>query len=267
MKESLVDLHLTLVADGQPSKVVQPGQRALNYPPVPAKPFTAFNPSSRDTWGDPSFSQGFPALVVVVPLVSVQLHRPPYPASSPSAKTCLLLDGLDSIHHFHKHCAVMDIGTGADYRERDPLPVDHKMALRARFASIRRRRPGSFAPFLAGTLAESTDARVQSILPASPNLSSRSWCRRSHTPASCQSRRRRQQVMPLPQPISGGSISHGRPLLSTKMMPVSAARLGTRGRLPFGFSGSGGNSGSTTSQSSSLTIGFAIPDSTGFGRF
>ena len=39
------------------------------------------------------------------------------------------------------------------------------------------------------------------------------WCRRSQTPASCQSRSRRQQVMPVPQPISWGSISQGMPTL------------------------------------------------------
>jgi hypothetical protein len=267
MQESLMDLNLTLIANRKPPEVVQPGQCALDYPAVPAKSLTALYPLSGYARCDPSLSQGFPTLLVVVSLVSVQLHRSLSPAPSASTKTCLLLDRLDSIHYFHKHGAIVNVGSGTDYRKRDPLSVDHKMALCARFASIRRRRPGCSAPFLAGTLAESTDARVQSILPASPNLSSSIWCNFSHTPASCQSRRRRQQVMPLPQPISGGSISQGRPVLSTKMMPVSAARLGTLGRPPFGLDGSGGKSGLTTSQSSSLTIGFAIPDSTGFGGF
>jgi len=51
-------------------------------------------------------------------------------------------------------------------------------------------------------------ARLQSILFACPRRSSRAWCNRSHTPARCQSRSRRQHVMPLPQPISCGSSSH-----------------------------------------------------------
>ena len=33
--------------------------------------------------------------------------------------------------------------------------------------------------------------------------------------------------MPQPQPISCGRYSHGMPVFSTKMMPVSAARSGT----------------------------------------
>lgn len=267
MQERFVDLQLTLVSDGQPSKVVQPCQSALNYPSVPTQLLTALNTSSCNPRSNSSLSQRFPALSVVVPFVRVQLHRSLASTTSASSKTCLFLDRLYGIYHIYKHVAVMHVGTGADYREWDPLSVDHKMALRALFSPIRRRRPSSFAPFLAGTLDESTDARVQSILPASPNLSRRSWWRFSQTPASCQSRRRRQQVMPLPQPISGGNISQGRPVLSTKMIPVSAARLGTRGRPPFGLDGSAGRSGSITCHNSSLTIGFAIPDSTQSSRF
>ncbi len=84
------------------------------------------------------------------------------------------------------------------------------------------------------------------------------WWSRSQTPAACQSRRRRQQVTPEPQPISWGSISQGMPDFSTKMMPVSAARSGTRGRPPLGLGGSGGNRGSTIAHNSSGTSGFFI---------
>jgi hypothetical protein len=117
------------------------------------------------------------------------------------------------------------------------------MALAARFAAIRRIRPGLRAPLLAGAKALSTLARRQSILSASPKRSKTDWCKRAQTPACCQSRKRRQQVTPLPQPISWGNISQGMPLLSTKRIPVKAARSGTRGRPPFGLGGSGGNSG------------------------
>src|SRR5262249_19792033 len=69
-------------------------------------------------------------------------------------------------------------------------------------------------------------------------------------------RPRRQQVMPLPQPISWGSISHGMPLFKTKTMPSSAARCVTlRGRPPLGLGGSGGKSGAMISHSVSLISG------------
>jgi hypothetical protein len=267
MQERLVNLQLTFVSDGQPTKVVQPGQSALNYPPMPTQPLTTVDAAPCNSRCYPSLSQRFPALSVVVAFISVQLHRSLASAASSSPKTSFFLRWLDSIHNLHKHIAVVDISAGTHYCERDPLSVDHNMALRSLFPTIRRRRPGSLAPFLAGTLDESTEARVQSIFPASPSLSRSSWCRFSHTPASCQSRRRRQHVIPLPQPISGGNISHGSPALSTKMMPVSAALLGTRGRPPFGLDGSAGRSGSITCHSSLLTIGFAIPDSTQSVRF
>jgi hypothetical protein len=89
------------------------------------------------------------------------------------------------------------------------------------------------APLFAGTLALSTLARLQAILSAAPKRSKSAWCRRSPTPACCHARSRRQQVTPLPQPSSWGTISQGMPLLSTKMMPVEAARSGTRGRPPW----------------------------------
>jgi hypothetical protein len=78
-------------------------------------------------------------------------------------------------------------------------------------------------------------------------------CSRSQIPALCQSRRRRQQVMPLPQPISRGSCSHGMPVESTNRVPVSTARLGMRGRPPVGLGPSAGKRGSITVQSSSPT--------------
>ncbi len=133
------------------------------------------------------------------------------------------------------------------------MGVDHKMALRARFAAIRRIRPGLSAPFLAGMLALSRLALDQSILSASPSRSSSTRCSLSHTAASCQSRSLLQQVMPLPQPISAGSISQGMPLLRTKIIPDRAALSGTLGLPPLGFGGCGGNKGSMISHSSSLT--------------
>jgi hypothetical protein len=48
------------------------------------------------------------------------------------------------------------------------------------------------------------------------------------------------------------------PLLSTKRMPVKAARSGTRGRPPLGLGGSGGKSGAIVSHNVSLTNGLLI---------
>ena len=82
--------------------------------------------------------------------------------------------------------------------------------------------------------------------------------KRVQTPWTCQSRSRRQQVMPEPHPISWGNISQGMPDFSTKRMPVEQAQSGTRGRPPLGLGGYGGSSGATTAHRSSLTSGMAM---------
>src|SRR5215210_1531452 len=111
MQECFVDLQLTFVSDGQPSKVVQPGQCAFNYPAVPAQLFTTVDAASCNSRCYPSLPQRFSALSVVVPFVSMQLHRSLASASPASSKTCVLLGWLDSIHNLHKHVAVVNIST------------------------------------------------------------------------------------------------------------------------------------------------------------
>jgi hypothetical protein len=81
----------------------------------------------------------------------------------------------------------------------------------------------------------------------------------SATPRLCPSRRRRQRVMPLPQAISWGRISHGRPVLRTNRIPSSAVRSAIRGRPPFGLGRSGGRSGVMIAQSLSLTSRLRSP--------
>jgi hypothetical protein len=132
------------------------------------------------------------------------------------------------------------------------------MALRARLAPVRRVRACRRAPFFAAIEALSREARLKSIPFWRPSRSRSACCRRSHTPAPCQSRRRRQQVMPEPQPISRGSNSHGVPERSTNRIPVSAARSDVRGRPPFNLAPSGGSSGAISAQRPSGRSGLAI---------
>src|SRR5215210_1710316 len=197
-------------------------------------------------------SQSSLALVVIVGFVSMQfLWTPPRPTSR-------TLDGLYSIDKLFEDHRVVDVRGCEHYREWDAPSVRNKVALRALLSFIRRIRSGFRAPLLAGMEAESREARSQSIWSASPRRSRRTRCSFSHTPASCHSFKRRQQVMPDPHAISWGSISQGMPLFRTKTMPVRAARLSMRGLPPWGFGGSGGRSGSTVSHSSSVTSSLAM---------
>jgi hypothetical protein len=247
-----MDVVPALIANREPTVLRKPGQRALHNPPVPTQLLAALYTLSCYTALYPAPSQDSFALLVVVGFVGMQLLRT-LPRSAPRT-----LDGLYGVDEFFKNHRVVNVCGGDDHRERDPFSVRNKVALRALLSFIRRIRSGFCTPLLAGMLAESTEARSQSIWSASPRRSSKARCSLSHTPASCHSLRRRQQVIPEPQPISWGSISQGIPLLRTKTIPVRAARLSMRGLPPSGFGGSGGRSGSMLSQSSSVTSCLAM---------
>jgi hypothetical protein len=69
-----------------------------------------------------------------------------------------LLDRLDGVHGLLQDLRVVDVGRREYYRERDTPSVRNNVALRARFAFIRRVRSGLLAPLLSDTLAESKEA-------------------------------------------------------------------------------------------------------------
>ena len=245
-----------LIADRQSTKTREPGQRSLDHPAMPSEPLARVDAAAGDAREDAALAAGGTTTWIIVSLVGVQLGRA---AARPTPPSPRLTDRRNGIQGHFQHPRVMDVGRREPHRERDAVGIDHQMALRARFATIRRIRAGRFAPLLAGTLAESSAARDQSSLSASASRCSRVWWRRSHTPTCCQSRSRRQQVIPLPHPSSCGSISQVIPLLSTNKMPVNTARSLTRGRPPLGLGRSWGSSGSTTAHSSSLTSGLLMP--------
>jgi site-specific DNA recombinase len=225
----------------------------FDHPAIAAQPLAALDPAPRNAGHDVAVPTILPTVRGIIALVRVQLVGPPAGASQGP------LDRRDGVQHRRQRARVGAVGRAQAERERDPLPVDQQMLLAARLAAIRRIRAGNFAPLFAGTSRLSRQARDQSIWSAMPSWSSRTRCNCSQTPASVQSRRRRQQVTPQPQPISRGSSSHGMPLCSTNRIPVRAARSGTRGRPPLGLGGSGGSSGAITSHSSSLTSRLLMP--------
>lgn len=152
----------------------------------------------------------------------------------------------------------MDVRPRQLQSEGDALRIGDDVALRARLAPIGRVRARRWPPLLAAIEALSREARLKSMPFWRPSRSRSACCRRSHTPAFCQSRKRRQQVIPEPQPISRGSNSHGVPERSTNRIPVSAARSEVRGRPPFGLARSGGSSGAISAHRPSGRSGLAI---------
>ncbi len=132
-----------------------------------------------------------------------------------------------------------------EWRERPrSATVADQMALAAQLVPVGWIRSRLQPPKTARIELPSTTARDQSISPQRASQSSKEKWISCQTPASCQSRNRRQQVMPEPQPSSCGSISQGIPLRRTNRIPVRQARSGKRGLPPLGLCAEGGSSGS-----------------------
>jgi hypothetical protein len=155
----------------------------------------------------------------------------------------------------------MDVGAGVSDRKRRPLAVADNLPLRAMFAAIGGVWPGLRPPKSARTEQLSSATLDPSISFASPSSSSNTRQTFSHTPAKCQSRNRRQHVMPLPQPSSFGKYSQGQPVRMMKRMPVSALRFGIGGRPPLGLGCWRGRRGSIRNHNSSVRSGLAISGS------
>ncbi len=109
----------------------------------------------------------------------------------------------------------------------------------------------------------STLARSQPIWPCSRKRRSL-LAPHAHTPAVCQSRKRRQQVMPLPKPSFCGSSSQAIPVCRTYTMLFNAARSSTvRLRPP---SGDGVNAGINASRAThNLLLIFRLVTPPGYG--
>jgi hypothetical protein len=172
-----------------------------------------------------------------------------------------LLDAWNPIHQSQGHFRIVNMGPRMLHGQRSPSPIHNQMAFRTVLAPVRGIRPGFRPPKRARTEQLSMAEVDQSMASACPNSSSRACHIFCQTPAACQSRRRRQHVIPQPQPISRGRYSQGVPVLSTNRMPVRQARSDTRGRPPWGLGGSGGMCGSMRSHSSSVSSGLAIVSS------
>jgi len=248
-----MNIGTTLIANGETTEAMEPSKGSLHHPTRAPEAFFRFDPPSRDPRKDPPASACSATTNIVIPLVRMKLSRP-LPGRAASAR-----DRLDAVQKVLEPLGIVLVRRTEQGRQRKSSRVDHNMVLRARFASVRRIRASFFAPLLAGTLEASSAALCQSMADAALSSSSKTWCNRFHTPASFQSRSRRQQVIPLPHPISRGSISHGIPLRRTKRIPPNAARSKTGGRPPLGLRRRFGSNGAIRPHNLSSTSSLAIP--------
>jgi transposase len=185
--KGLVDIHASLVAHPQSPKLIEPGHGALNHPPMLAERGAGVDALARDPNPNAAITHRLTATRDVVRLIGGP-RGGPHPSLTRG-----LFDGRNGVEQGFEGNGIVPVGSAQADGERRAPAAGHNVTLRARFAAIRGIRPGLAPPLLAGTLALSRQARLQSIWPAVPSRSSKAWWRRSQTPAACQSRKRRQQ--------------------------------------------------------------------------
>ena len=236
----------------QASLAVEPREGPLDDPSMASQSLLGLDAPARDPRDDAAHAARLTALPRIVPFVGVHLVRALSRATAPPPA-----QRRHRIEQLLEQLTVVEIGFRQSDRERDPLGVDHKMALAARTALVRWIRARDVAPLFAATVELSMATRLQSISSAHANsCKSTAWSRRQR-PRRVHVRNRRQQVEPLPQPSSSGSSCHGSPVRRTKTMPVNTWRLLTRGRPPFAPGPrSLGRMGATTAHNASSTRGF-----------
>lgn len=244
-EEALVDVAAAFVAGRESSEGVQPGEGAFHDPAPATESGAMLGLAAGDAVADPARSQQAAVLVVVIATVGDD-HQGPL-TGTPGAAA----DGWDAVKQWHQLGHVVTVASARAPRQREPARVDDQVVFCAQPPAIDRARARLRAPFLACTWLPSTHARDQSMRSTLRNFASSTACNCSHTAASVQASKRRQQVTPEPYPSCCGSARQGIPVTSTNKIPSSAARSDKRG-LPNTRTGTGSN-GSTTAQSSSET--------------
>ena len=91
---------------------------------------------------------------------------------------------------------VVAVSAGHDRHERCAGGVGDQMVLGAGLGAVDRAGAGVVPPLSARRCEASTRACDSSSFPAARSSVSICWCSRCHTPASCHSASRRQQVAP-----------------------------------------------------------------------
>lgn len=222
-----MNVRSSVKADAQAAELMKPTQRALHHPARDSQS-AAMHPRK---FADDRLDAARPQIHAMRTgaIAGIALHS----VGSAPRRPRKSGNGRNRIHQRQQLRDIVDVGGGDDRGQGNAVGVDDEMMFGAGLAAppgVGGIGAGQFAPPTARTLALSTTARDQSILSAARRWFSSRRCMASHTPACCQSRNLRQQVMPQ-QPNSRGRYSQGMPVNSTKRMPVRQARW-SRGLRP-----------------------------------
>lgn len=216
-----MDVGQLLVADSKTMEIMKPSMSTFDDPSILSKAAAMLGtPLCQNGFNTP-IAQFLAVCFGVVSAIGIDgsrfLRRP----------TANATDGWNRVNERQQLCDVMAIGTGQDDRERHPVCVGRDMVLGPRSRAIDGAWPGFWPAPIARTEDESRITRERSIWPTARSSARSSSCSQSQTPACCQSRNRRQQVTPEPQPISAGRSRQRNPVRNTNTMPLNAARSGT----------------------------------------
>ena len=219
-----MNIGTALVANSQAAVLVKPTVCAFDYPAQNAEAAAVWGTPARDEGVYPLLAQGQAVRIGIVSAVRYDEERL---AARPTA---LSTDRWNGLHQGNELGDIVLIGAGDNGGKGNALAIRDYMVFTSRFAPVCRVGARLVPPKTARTLELSTTARDQSSWSAACSLASNISWMRCQTPSICQSRRRRQHVMPHPQPKSRGRYSHGMPVRRTNKIPMRALRLGMGGR-------------------------------------
>ena len=234
-------------------ELVKPRQASFNHPASFTQSAAVLAVASCQQWDNTQFPQDLSQRFTVVSTVTLKCVRA---FLRTTRLTTYWWNGI-----YQRQCLsnVMPIGTGEFMGQRNTVCISNQVVFRTRFTPVCWVRASLVPPKTARIEDESTIALEKSIWPTLRSWARRILCILSQTPAFCQSRSLRQQVIPLPQPISCGKYSQPMPVLSTNKIGVKVARSETalrpgyrNLRLRFGIIGSISN------HNCSSNIGFAM---------
>jgi hypothetical protein len=204
-----MDLRKSLVADSKSMEIMEPSMSTCDYPSILSEAAAMLSAAPRENRFDTPIAQFLPVCFGVVSAIGIDNLRLLQRATADTT------DGWNRVNERQQLCDVMAICTGQDDRKWHAVCVGSDMVLGARSRTIYGVRPSFWPAPMARTEDESRITREKSIWSAARNSASSSSCNRSHTPASCQSRKRRQQVTPEPQPNSVGRSRQRSPVRNT----------------------------------------------------
>ena len=212
-----MNLRSTLIADRQTAKAVQPRHGARDDPAGAAQPAAVGAPALGELRRDPALGELVAVRLGIVGTVAWTARGLP---DRPTRASAQRRHGVDQGQQLRD---VMPVGGGQRRDERNPLRVGENMMFRPGFAAIGRVR-SSFFPHAPRGARHCPRRRGPGPVGGAAATRRATRDAAASTPARCQRRRRRQHVVPDPQPSSWGNMFQGMPLRRTNKMPVSTAR-------------------------------------------